>query len=804
MTEEKPSSQSVDVAGSHNLIVQFIGDGNKITVGEPHLCLTRYETRRLAADAGQGEEDTLLLSAYGASIPMLGREETLKSLWSWMEDGRPISVKALIGSAGRGKTRLALELADAAAGKGWRAGFVTAHELARFQGQQNLAAWGWNAPTLVIVDYAARDVDRIRDWLAELSDHRNLTDAEAARGKPFRLLLLERQAGPTGGWWADLFGRADGEGRAVRRLLDGEGPVELPEIATPERRREILAATLARAGSDLVPPQAGLNPDFDRKLAELTWGGEPLFLMMAALTAARANFEHVLALARDDLAFKIAERELTRIEGIAGARGLPAPFARHMAAAATLCQVLGRASAHAVIDGEKRALGREGAGDAATVFETLRRALPDPAAEAVSPILPDVVGEAAMLRVWDGHRGRDGAAAALRLVAVSRAAVVAGVVRTCQDFAIHGHEAPLLWLDALGDQATPELPTLLELLDAIPLETLSMRETDLRLNEVANTALLARVATDDSEINRSMLAISYNNLSVRLGSLGRREEALAAVAEAVAIRRDLATARPDAFRPDLAMSLNNLSARLSSLGRREEALAAVAEAVALYRDLATAHPDAFRPDLAGALNNLSGDLSSLSRREEALAAVEEAVAIRRDLAAARPDAFRPDLAMSLNNMSNRLSSLGRREEALAAVEEAVAIRRDLAAARPDAFRPDLAAALNNLSVHLTGLARPEEAQSATLESVVIYRELAAEYPDAFRPDLAMSLLNLAIDMIEARNMEEALTHAEEAGAIYRDMAERHPDAFGEDLARAAKSVGAHSGRDRRWMSQGAV
>ncbi len=790
MTEEKPSSQSVDVAGSHNLIVQFIGDGNKITVGEPHLCLTRYETRRLAADAGQGEEDTLLLSAYGASIPMLGREETLKSLWSWMEDGRPISVKALIGSAGRGKTRLALELADAAAGKGWRAGFVTAHELARFQGQQNLAAWGWNAPTLVIVDYAARDVDRIRDWLAELSDHRNLTDAEAARGKPFRLLLLERQAGPTGGWWADLFGRADGEGRAVRRLLDGEGPVELPEIATPERRREILAATLARAGSDLVPPQAGLNPDFDRKLAELTWGGEPLFLMMAALTAARANFEHVLALARDDLAFEIAERELTRIEGIAGARGLPAPFARHMAAAATLCQVLGRASAHAVIDGEKRALGREGAGDAATVFETLRRALPDPAAEAVSPILPDVVGEAAMLRVWDGHRGRDGAAAALRLVAVSRAAVVAGVVRTCQDFAIHGHEAPLLWLDALGDQATPELPTLLELLDAIPLETLSMRETDLRLNEVANTALLARVATDDSEINRSMLAISYNNLSVRLGSLGRREEALAAVAEAVAIRRDLATARPDAFRPDLAMSLNNLSARLSSLGRREEALAAVAEAVALYRDLATARPDAFRPDLAGALNNLSGDLSSLSRREEALAAVEEAVAIRRDLAAARPDAFRPDLAMSLNNMSNRLSSLGRREEALAAVEEAVAIRRDLAAARPDAFRPDLAAALNNLSVHLTGLARPEEAQSATLESVVIYRELAAEYPDAFRPDLAMSLLNLAIDMIEARNMEEALTHAEEAGAIYRDMAERHPDAFGEDLARA-ESLLAH-------------
>ena len=45
---------------------------------------------------------------------------------------------------------------------------------------------------------------------------------------------------------------------------------------------------------------------------------------------------------------------------------------------------------------------------------------------------------------------------------------------------------------------------------------------------------------------------SLNNLSVRLGDLGRREEALAAIEEAITIRRELAAARPDAFRPDLA------------------------------------------------------------------------------------------------------------------------------------------------------------------------------------------------------------------------------------------------------------
>jgi hypothetical protein len=47
----------------------------------------------------------------------------------------------------------------------------------------------------------------------------------------------------------------------------------------------------------------------------------------------------------------------------------------------------------------------------------------------------------------------------------------------------------------------------------------------------------------------------------------------------------------------LAVSLNNLGNRLSELGRREEALAAAQEAVAIRRQLAQQHPEAFLPDL---------------------------------------------------------------------------------------------------------------------------------------------------------------------------------------------------------------
>ncbi|KAG8741262.1 hypothetical protein FRC12_015731 [Ceratobasidium sp. 428] len=43
--------------------------------------------------------------------------------------------------------------------------------------------------------------------------------------------------------------------------------------------------------------------------------------------------------------------------------------------------------------------------------------------------------------------------------------------------------------------------------------------------------------------------------------MGRREEALAAIEEAVQLCRQLAADRPAAFTPDLADSLNNLSIR---------------------------------------------------------------------------------------------------------------------------------------------------------------------------------------------------------------------------------------------------
>jgi len=77
------------------------------------------------------------------------------------------------------------------------------------------------------------------------------------------------------------------------------------------------------------------------------------------------------------------------------------------------------------------------------------------------------------------------------------------------------------------------------------------------------------------------LAASLNNQSGRLAALGRREEALAAIEDAVTIRRELARARPAVFASRYASSLKTQAMILSALGRSAEAQGARDEAAAI-------------------------------------------------------------------------------------------------------------------------------------------------------------------------------------------------------------------------------
>ena len=399
-------AQQANVFGRDNIIVQASGSGVNVSIGaQPHLRLTQYERRtKLAA---RDNSEAALLSAYRSDVVnLVGREPEMADLRLWLEHEAPVSIRVVVGAGGRGKTRLALELARAIADEGWLAGFANDAELDRFRKQGHVEQWHWDKPVLAVVDYAASRAAQIGAWVREL------VDASLEDGRPrFRLLLLERQANPAIGWFATVFGLGnDDNSRAAKGLLDPGEPIDLPALDDLAFRREIFAAALTRAKGGFEPPALRADAEFDRLLADRKWAGDPLFLLMAGLVAAKTGVREALSLSRADLAFSIAGHELDRIGRIGAAHGVdakqnrPGAFVRHMAVMATLTQGLTIPQARSLVKSELSAL--DSAATLDPTLEALTDALPEPTAKGGDCAYPAGYRRRSGDPVMDGRRRR--------------------------------------------------------------------------------------------------------------------------------------------------------------------------------------------------------------------------------------------------------------------------------------------------------------------------------------------------------------------------------------------------------------
>ena len=122
----------------------------------------------------------------------------------------------------------------------------------------------------------------------------------------------------------------------------------------------------------------------------------------------------------------------------------------HLAAYATLCRGLSTQAAIDAAREEQAALGYDGASPPASLAEALVAALPG-AEGSIAPILPDLIGEAAILRALADARV-EGKAAVERAFARSGQQVAATLIRAAQDFAGAGHDQPVAWLAALTER----------------------------------------------------------------------------------------------------------------------------------------------------------------------------------------------------------------------------------------------------------------------------------------------------------------------------------------------------------------
>ena len=716
----------------------------------------------------------------------------LDELLDWCVGDGHAAARLVTGDGGAGKTRLALRLGQELTANGWQQLWVRRD--AERDGIAAVRTMG--QPCLLVVDYA-----ETRNDLEGLLD-----DMAANRGGPdTRVLLLARS---TGEWWQTLLASTDKRAAALVKAA----PLELGPVPAAGGPQELFAEALAAFARRLriECPDARLTLADPAPLVLVIHAAALLTVVDHALRAGQRQVSSALEVLEDLLG-----HEARFWVKSAGARGLTLDLSVLRLAVALGCLIGAdsQTSAAALLSripdledsAERRGRVARWLHD---LYPVTHADNPD-GREWLGPLRPDRLAEQLVTSELADHleliprmlTGLPADRAARGLTVLARAALIddraVGLLRGALAADLDHLAVPAISvavetnpvLGELLSQALSGQPvsreTLLRIADASPYPSLALA--------APAAVVLQQLANDSVESNeRARWLVPLSN---RLGDLGRREEALAAIEEAVTIRRQLAQDRPDAFLPDLATSLSHQSGRLGDLGRREEALAAIEEAVTIRRQLAQARPAVFLPDLAGSLSNRSIHLGDLGRREEALAAIEEAAGIYRQLAQDRPaaflpglamddDGFLPDLAMSLNNQSGRLGDLGRREEALATIEEAVTIYRQLAQDRPDAFLPDLAGSLNNQSNHLGDLGRPEEALATIEEAARIYRQLAQDRPAAFLPGLAGSLNNQSNRLGDLGRREEALAAIEEAVTIRRQLAQDRPDVFLPGLAGA--------------------
>nr|WP_315230259.1 tetratricopeptide repeat protein [uncultured Albidiferax sp.] len=740
------------VTGDHNTVVQIAGDHNTVVLGRAFLALTRFEGQR------HSNHPLSALSPYSRSTHLLGRDDELASLRAFLSSPQPISVRVLVGGGGSGKTRLALELCDQMQAEGWDTGFATGTEMERFFAGQNLSTWGWQNPTLVVVDYAAAKAQGLGHWLDELADR------TASTPHPLRILLLERYADKDTGWWSTVFG---GGWRALGKLamVDPAEPVPIRPLSIQQDRLALLHNMLAIAcpGKPITLPLD--DPGFNQQLMQLSWAGDPLYLMMAAVAMAHFGKAQVLTLARTDLAAHVAKLEAERLKKMAKEHALPEALVLHLAACATLAQGIAEAELIPFVRDEQTALGWTSA--PAALAELLRQALPQP--HGIAPITPDVIGEAFVLHAL---RVNPGLTTVQRCHARVGHRVAETVIRCVQDFA-ETSPAPLAWLKAivLGDRQ--DASALAALQASLPMLSLALWEVNL---DVAQRMLF--LLANNGSTDTAQRAGVLNNLALAQSEMGHHEPALETAQKAADLYRSLADQRPDVFLPDLATSLNKLEAMQSALGQLEPALETAQEAADFYRSLADHQPDVFRPNLAASLNNLAAMQSALCQHEPALQTAQEAVGLSRNLAAQRPDVFLPDLATSLNNLANCQSALCQHEPALKTAQEAVGLYRILAAQRSDVFLPDLAKTLNNLANRQSAMGQHEPALQTAQEAVGLRRSLAAQRPDVFLPNLARSMIVLALCTDKVQGAEPACKLAREAVKTLRPAFMQRPQAHG--------------------------
>ena len=441
-----------------------------------------------------------LLSWKSRLTDLIGREQELKTLHDWADSPNPISSRMITGEGGTGKTRLAFEFArQLREQKGWQAG----------EAQGLTGCWYTaGAGTLLVIDYPEQRPEKVSALLDAL--------ARQSLSCKLRVLLLGRN----GDFLKQLTQTAQtimAPGFELTGLTAGDSNAwELFQAAWQQlHRRQQLA----------VPPLPLTESSFQQWQQLNTAHQRPLFVLALAI-----------------------HRMLQ-------------PDARDLSAPAILRALAG-------ISGKLDS-------------ETLRPLIQASETLPLDIRLP-VLNQLKQTSLWSQDE-----------------------VAALQPDLLAADLLHYALTEAAGDQAGAwqycALAAAADSREASSILGRLIHDAKNILKRVWPLQSLIDWISQDAERSTTVnAALSRNNLERTLLPL-----AIATDQSAVQNYEQLAQDNFAAYAPDLALSLNNLSVRLAENGQRAAGLAAIERAVEIYERLAADNFAAYGPALAGSLNNLS-------------------------------------------------------------------------------------------------------------------------------------------------------------------------------------------------------
>lgn len=203
--------------------------------------------------------------AFSSRATMLvGRDDEMRSLFDFLNSARDFSWWLILGSAGSGKSRVALELCEQVELAGWSVGF-----LSRTEQEFNWLKLNPVQKTLIVIDYVASRVEYISDAILELS-----RIASSFR-IPVRVLLLERNELT---WWPQFIREESPSESAELKANQHDAPMALQGLDKSALLNIAEEVVLAR-GTDWENRD---REEFLGKITRSAFASCPLYAMILA------------------------------------------------------------------------------------------------------------------------------------------------------------------------------------------------------------------------------------------------------------------------------------------------------------------------------------------------------------------------------------------------------------------------------------------------------------------------------------------------------------------------------------------